>query len=109
VNEYLGRLKAKNQGKSELTKLTKLPKAPSVSFVSDQGNPFLGNNCSHELKKNDEKRLPTELTKLTKAHDAKLELLQRSAAIRPAGYSDAAWLAALADAERLGYPPKQRP
>jgi hypothetical protein len=27
------------------------------------------------------------------------------AALRPAGYSDVEWLAAVADAQRLGYPP----
>jgi TubC N-terminal docking domain len=38
-----------------------------------------------------------------------VELLQKTAAIRPSGYSDSQWLAALADAKRLGYPPKARP
>lgn len=32
-----------------------------------------------------------------------IDLLARTAAIRPAGYSDQEWLAALADARRLGY------
>jgi hypothetical protein len=29
--------------------------------------------------------------------------------VRPAGYSDLEWRAAIADAKRLGYPPKARP
>jgi hypothetical protein len=29
--------------------------------------------------------------------------------VRPAGYSDLEWQAAIADAKRLGYPPKKRP
>ena len=32
-------------------------------------------------------------------------LRQAACAIRPAGYSDVEWLAAIADAQRLGYPP----
>jgi hypothetical protein len=32
-------------------------------------------------------------------------LRQAACAIRPAGYSDVEWLAAVADAQRLGYPP----
>ena len=32
-------------------------------------------------------------------------LRQAARAIRPAGYSDVEWLAAVADAQRLGYPP----
>ena len=31
-------------------------------------------------------------------------LRQAACAVRPAGYSDAEWLAAIADAKRLGYP-----
>ncbi len=32
---------------------------------------------------------------------------QETAAIRPKRYTDAEWLAAIADARRLGYPPKE--
>ena len=34
-------------------------------------------------------------------------LRQAACAVRPAGYSDAEWLAAIADAKRLGYPPRE--
>ena len=34
-------------------------------------------------------------------------LRQAACAVRPAGYSDAEWLAAVADADRLGYPPRE--
>lgn len=34
-------------------------------------------------------------------------LRQAARAVRPAGYSDAEWLAAVADANRLGYPPRE--
>jgi hypothetical protein len=36
-------------------------------------------------------------------------LRQAALAVRPAGYSDTEWLAAAADAGRLGYPPEGRP
>jgi TubC N-terminal docking domain len=34
-------------------------------------------------------------------------LRQAACAVRPAGYTDAEWLAAVADADRLGYPPRE--
>jgi hypothetical protein len=34
-------------------------------------------------------------------------LRQAARAVRPAGYSDAEWLAVVADAKRLGYPPRE--
>jgi hypothetical protein len=34
-------------------------------------------------------------------------LRQAACAIRPAGYSDVEWLAAIADAQRLAYPPTE--
>ncbi len=34
-------------------------------------------------------------------------LRQAACAVRPAGYRDTEWLAAVADADRLGYPPRE--
>jgi hypothetical protein len=47
------------------------------------------------------------LAKLKK-HKAEIVALLRQEvrAVRPAGYSDLEWLAAIADAKRLGYPPE---
>jgi TubC N-terminal docking domain len=44
-----------------------------------------------------------------KAHKAEIVALlrQASCAVHPAGYSDAEWLATIADAKRLGYPPRE--
>jgi hypothetical protein len=46
-----------------------------------------------------------------KANKAEIVALLRQAAcaVRPAGYSDAEWLAAIANAKRLGYPPRAHP
>jgi hypothetical protein len=49
------------------------------------------------------------LAKLQKHKRWIVALLQQEARARPAGYSDLEWLAAIADAKRLGYPPKARP
>jgi TubC N-terminal docking domain len=53
---------------------------------------------------------PDELIARLKASKAELVALLRQAAsaVRPKGYCDAEWLAAVADAKRLGYPPARR-
>jgi hypothetical protein len=52
---------------------------------------------------------PDALLDKLKANKAEIVALLRQAAcaVRPAGYSDAEWLAAIADAKRLGYPPRE--
>jgi TubC N-terminal docking domain len=52
---------------------------------------------------------PDALLAKLKANKAEIVALLRQAAcaVRPVGYSDAEWLAAIADAERLGYPPRE--
>jgi hypothetical protein len=54
---------------------------------------------------------PDELLAKLKANKAELVALLRQAAraVRPAAYSDAEWLSAIADADQLGYPPEGRP
>ncbi len=80
MNEYLARLKAKIQEKPIPQELPKLSKPPFGSFGSDQGRHVCRNDAL---------------------------LRQAACAVRPAGYSDAEWLAAVADADRLGYPPRE--
>ena len=55
------------------------------------------------------KKLPDALLAKIKANKPYIIALLRQAAcsVRPAGYSDAEWLAAVADADRLGYPPRR--
>ena len=52
---------------------------------------------------------PDALLAKLKANKAEIIALLRQAAcaVRPAGYSDEEWLAAIADAKRLGYPPRE--
>ena len=52
---------------------------------------------------------PDALLAKLKANKAEIVALLRHAAcaVRPAGYSDAEWLEAIADAKRLGYPPRE--
>jgi TubC N-terminal docking domain len=52
---------------------------------------------------------PDALLAKLKANKPEIIALLRHAAcaVRPAGYSDAEWLAAVADADRLGYPPRE--
>jgi TubC N-terminal docking domain len=52
---------------------------------------------------------PDELIARLKANKPYIIALLRNAAcaVRPAGYTDAEWLAAVSDADRLGYPPRE--
>jgi hypothetical protein len=50
-----------------------------------------------------------ELIAKLRGNKASTLLRQAALAVRPAGYSDTEWLAAAADAGRLGYPPEGRP
>jgi TubC N-terminal docking domain len=52
---------------------------------------------------------PDVLLAKLKANKAEIVALLRQAAcaVRPAGYSDTEWLAAIADAKRLGYSPRE--
>ena len=52
---------------------------------------------------------PDELIAKIKANKPFIIALLRNAAcaVRPAGYTDTEWLAAVADADRFGYPPRE--
>jgi hypothetical protein len=52
---------------------------------------------------------PDALIARLKANKPYIIALLRNAvcAVRPAGYTDTEWLAAVADADRLGYPPRE--
>jgi hypothetical protein len=55
------------------------------------------------------KKPPDELLAKIKANKPYIIALLRKAACaaRPAGYTDEQWLAAVTDADRLGYPPRE--